>query len=147
MREFKMIVKYTSSMYTALLNLHSFTAEIWGFQGDTDSVLVFWVLTPCRDVIGNQCFEEPCCLLLQGEVVGVFLWDYIALISNVQIASCSCSSMKFMRDHSTISLSIVTDRRCQTGSGAHPARYPIATGGSFPGGKATGASSWPFTNI
>jgi hypothetical protein len=27
----------------------------------------------------------------------------------------------------------------QTGSGAHPASYPMGTGGSFPGGKATGA--------
>jgi hypothetical protein len=32
--------------------------------------------------------------------------------------------------------SIQTD---QTGSGAHPASYPMGTGGSFPGGKATGA--------
>jgi hypothetical protein len=27
----------------------------------------------------------------------------------------------------------------QTGSGAHPASYPMGTGGSFPGGKAGGA--------
>jgi hypothetical protein len=26
--------------------------------------------------------------------------------------------------------------RVQTGSGAHPASYPMGTGGSFPGGKA-----------
>jgi hypothetical protein len=26
-----------------------------------------------------------------------------------------------------------------TGSGAHPASYPMGTGGSFPGGKAAGA--------
>jgi hypothetical protein len=26
----------------------------------------------------------------------------------------------------------------QTGSGAHPASYPVDTGGSFPGGKAAG---------
>jgi hypothetical protein len=29
--------------------------------------------------------------------------------------------------------------RIQTGSGAHPAAYPMVTGGSFPSGKATGA--------
>jgi hypothetical protein len=29
----------------------------------------------------------------------------------------------------------------QTGSGAHPASYPMGTGGSFPGGKAVGARS------
>jgi hypothetical protein len=27
----------------------------------------------------------------------------------------------------------------QTGSGAHPASYPVGTGGSFPGGKVAGA--------
>jgi hypothetical protein len=31
--------------------------------------------------------------------------------------------------------------RVQNGSGAHPASYPRGTGGSFPGGKAVGASS------
>jgi hypothetical protein len=29
--------------------------------------------------------------------------------------------------------------RVQNGSGAHPASYPVGTGGSFPGGKAAGA--------
>jgi hypothetical protein len=29
-------------------------------------------------------------------------------------------------------------RHVQTGSGAHPASYPMSTGDSFPGGKATG---------
>jgi hypothetical protein len=31
--------------------------------------------------------------------------------------------------------------RVQNGSGAHIASYPVGTGGSFPGGKATGALS------
>jgi hypothetical protein len=29
--------------------------------------------------------------------------------------------------------------RVQNGSGAHPASYPVGTGGSFPRGKAAGA--------
>jgi hypothetical protein len=37
--------------------------------------------------------------------------------------------------------------RIQTGSGAHPASYPVGTGGSFPGDKAAGAWSWPLTSI
>jgi hypothetical protein len=37
--------------------------------------------------------------------------------------------------------------RVQTGSGAHPALYPMCTGGSFPGDKATRACSWPPTTI
>jgi hypothetical protein len=31
----------------------------------------------------------------------------------------------------------------RTGSGAHPASYPMGNRGSFPGGKAAGAWSWP----
>jgi hypothetical protein len=37
--------------------------------------------------------------------------------------------------------------RVQNGSGAHPASYPMGNRGSFPGGKATGAWSWPLTSI
>jgi hypothetical protein len=35
----------------------------------------------------------------------------------------------------------------QTGSEAHPASYPMGTGGAFPGGEAAGAWSWPLTFI
>jgi hypothetical protein len=34
--------------------------------------------------------------------------------------------------------------RVQNGSGAYPASYPMGTRGSFPGGKAAGAWSWPL---
>jgi hypothetical protein len=34
--------------------------------------------------------------------------------------------------------------RVQTGSGAHPASYPMGTWDSFPGGKVAGAWNWPF---
>jgi hypothetical protein len=34
----------------------------------------------------------------------------------------------------------------QTGSGVHPSSYPIGTGGSFSGSKATGVWSWPLTS-
>jgi hypothetical protein len=37
--------------------------------------------------------------------------------------------------------------RVQNGSGAHPASYPLGTRGSFLGGKAAGAWSWPITSI
>jgi hypothetical protein len=30
--------------------------------------VVFWVMTPCSDVVGHQRFGGPCCLHLQGEV-------------------------------------------------------------------------------
>jgi len=38
-------------------------------------------------------------------------------------------------------------RRVQKGSGAHPASYPMDTRGSFTGGKAAGAWSWPLTSV
>jgi len=31
-------------------------------------VMVFWVVTPCSDVVGFQRFGGPCCLHPQGEV-------------------------------------------------------------------------------
>jgi hypothetical protein len=34
----------------------------------------------------------------------------------------------------------------QTGSGLHPASFPMSTGSSFSGGKAAGAWSWPLTS-
>jgi hypothetical protein len=34
----------------------------------------------------------------------------------------------------------------QTGSGAHPASYPMGTGSSFPGDKVAGAWTWPLTS-
>jgi len=37
--------------------------------------------------------------------------------------------------------------RDQNGSGAHPASYPMGTGGSSLGSKAAGAWSWPLTSI
>jgi hypothetical protein len=34
----------------------------------------------------------------------------------------------------------------QAGSGTHPTSYLMGTGGSFLGGKAAGALSWPYTS-
>jgi len=31
-------------------------------------VEVFWVVTPCSEVVGYQRFRGPCCIHLQGEV-------------------------------------------------------------------------------
>jgi len=36
----------------------------------TFQVVIFWVVTPCTDVVQYQCFRGPCCLHLQGEVNG-----------------------------------------------------------------------------
>jgi hypothetical protein len=34
------------------------------------NILVFWVMTLCNDVVGNQCFRQPCCLHLLGMMNG-----------------------------------------------------------------------------
>jgi hypothetical protein len=55
-----------------------------------------------------------------------------------------------MEEKSVMKLSIILDfpyHRVQNGSGAHPVSYPMGTRGSFPGGKAAEAWSWPLTSI
>jgi hypothetical protein len=53
------------------------------------------------------------------------------------------STVRFPAEAENFSL----HHRVQNGSGAHPASYPMGTGGSLPGGKAAGAWSWPLTSI
>jgi hypothetical protein len=45
-----------------------------------------------------------------------------------------CSGVRFPTGAGDFSLL----QRIQTGSGTHPASYPVGTGGSFPAGKMTG---------
>jgi len=33
-------------------------------------VVVFWVMTPCSDVVAYQCFGGPCCLHVHPEAGG-----------------------------------------------------------------------------
>jgi len=41
-------------------------------------VAVFWVMTPCSDVVGYRRFGGPCCLRLQGELDGA--WTEIQVV-------------------------------------------------------------------
>jgi hypothetical protein len=41
-----------------------------GFLHYRLQVAVFWVMIPCNDLVGYHRFGGPCCLHLQGEVVG-----------------------------------------------------------------------------
>jgi hypothetical protein len=34
-------------------------------QQHTIQVVIFWVMIPCSDVVGHQCFRHPCCLHMQ----------------------------------------------------------------------------------
>jgi hypothetical protein len=52
------------------------------------------------------------------------------------IKSPRCACVEVGSNTSSVALQIV-----QTGSGAHPASYPVGTMGSFVGGKAAGAWS------
>jgi hypothetical protein len=40
--------------------------EISGFKGVKIQVVVFWVVTPCSDMVGYQCFGGLCYLHLQS---------------------------------------------------------------------------------
>jgi hypothetical protein len=50
-------------------------------------------------------------------------------------------------DRGSIPGNFSLNHRVQNGSGAHPASYQMGTRGSYPGGKAAGAWSWPITSI
>jgi hypothetical protein len=54
-----------------------------------------------------------------------------------------CSRVRFPAGAGNFAL----PHRVQNGSGTHPASYPMCTRGSYPGGKAAGAWSWPLTSI
>jgi hypothetical protein len=70
-------------------------------------------------------------------------------------STSKCKNLKWSRD-SSVSMAgwsgfggsiFLSYNRVQTGSGAHPASYPMGTWGSFPGGKTAGAWSCPLTPI
>jgi len=54
---------YPSGLQNSNASFKAFTAVM--FQ-----VKVFWVVTPYSIVVGYQHFRGPCCLHLQGEVIG-----------------------------------------------------------------------------
>jgi len=35
--------------------------------------VVFWIMTPCSDVVGYRRFGGPCCLHLQSEIIGAWI--------------------------------------------------------------------------
>jgi hypothetical protein len=41
--------------------------------------MVFWVMTPCNDVVGRQRFGGPCCFHLQGEVSEAWIETQVML--------------------------------------------------------------------
>jgi len=43
-------------------------------------IAVFWVLTPCSDVVGYQHFGGPCCSHLQSKVVVKAAWSSEMLV-------------------------------------------------------------------
>jgi hypothetical protein len=74
-----------------------------------------------------------------------FFFNYVMKCLLVPLQSKARKSWwsTYMNDFETSSLR----HRVKSGSGAHPISYQMGTGGSFPGGKASGAQSWPLTSI
>jgi hypothetical protein len=139
----RQLLRYTYKQYS--------TRDAWGLHGCEDTSYGLWVVTPCSDVAGYQRFGRPCCLHLQDEVkwtwrqkvfrnFGVLPHHY----SSVGIAlGCELDDRGF-RVRFPAGPGNISHHRVQNGSGAHPASYPMGTRGSFPGGKAAGAWSWPL---
>jgi hypothetical protein len=44
------------------------------FRAVKFQVAVFWVVTPCSDVVGYQRFGGPYCLYFQGKMSGAWKW-------------------------------------------------------------------------
>jgi len=61
-------------------------------------VVVFWVMTPCSDVIGYQCSGGPCCLHLQAKVNGAGKGD-IEMASQSSTPPHSSPSPCFLLAH------------------------------------------------
>jgi hypothetical protein len=58
---------FDSSSYFSMTQLNSFQLDAMyeAFTAMSIQVLVFWIVTPCGDVLGYQRFGGPSCLLLQ----------------------------------------------------------------------------------
>jgi hypothetical protein len=66
---------------------------------------------------------------------GIAQWYLAGLRAGWSLLRIPAGSRNFSLHHSV-----------QTGSGAHPASYPMGTRYSFPGGEVAGAWSWPLTS-
>jgi hypothetical protein len=62
-------------------------------------------------------------------------WHLLTILCKLYGLDVRGSRVRFPAGAGNISL----HHRVQNGSGAHPASYPMGTGGSFPGSKAAGA--------
>jgi hypothetical protein len=121
----------------------------------------------CNAVKFGRCFWRfggTYCIHPQGTPIGS-LWDPsppILLPTGLILLHLSTLGLHFYREDGTSTCTRETGRpgfdsrqekkifslhSVQTDSGAHAASYPMDTGGSFPGGKAAGAWSWPLTSI
>jgi hypothetical protein len=76
-------------------------------------------------------WANPICCTSHMNVYSFYFYQISVGWSGVQI---SAGTGNFSLHH-----------RVQNGYGAHPASYPMYTGGSFPGGKSAKAWTWPFT--
>jgi hypothetical protein len=80
------------------------------------------------------CIPSPVCLqflFLSGHTGSELQLECFLVAFNLRMGS----RVRFPAGAGNVSL----HHRVQNGSGAHPASYPVGTGGSFPGGKAAGA--------
>jgi hypothetical protein len=89
-------------------------------------------------------FMSTCCILYRTSKshchrIVCFLWSRG---SSVVIATRLCAGRSGFDSWLWLGIFLFA-----TVFGAHPASYPMRTGGSFPGGKAAGEWIWPLTSI
>jgi len=87
----------------------------------------------CKPQSGSPCFSWL--MREQNESYGI----HRTVIHTDTFICINCTFWKLF--------SLSLHHRVKKGSGAHPASYSMAIKGSFPGGKVTGAWSWPLTSI
>jgi len=42
-------------------------------------VKILWIVTPCSDVVGHQCFGGPCCLHIQHFTLKTMVWSFFIM--------------------------------------------------------------------
>jgi hypothetical protein len=109
--------------------------------------IVFVLHNHSRDVIFFTWCDQSACkasLTIRKFTLNNILWIWAGIAQRYG-AGLRAGGSRFRVSAGVEYFSL--SHRVQTGSGAHPASYPMGIRVSFPGGKASGAWSWPLTSI
>jgi hypothetical protein len=138
-----LLSRVTAPLITLLILNGKFIFVLWTTSKERVShkTSACSVSFPTRN--GKRILVDAC-----DELLSAHCGHNVSRDSSVGIALCYGlddwgSRVRFLARARNFSL----HHHSQNGSGAHPASYPVGTSGSFPGGKAAVAWSWPLTFI